>query len=79
MGNDNCYKCSSVNGCLAECNDVEPTRNHWGGIERLNSWDQCKAECGAVHGGASFPWVNCAIWAGKNTNKPGPNCWCADN
>ena len=69
MGNsnnrENCWRCSSVNGCLAECNDGTDT------FELVGTWNACRELCDAEDAGQNAA-DNCAIYHNDR-------CYCASN
>ena len=71
MGNDNCYKCSTVDGCLAECDTTERVTVNYDNPG--SNWDNCKMRCGAHYSGqAQNAFQKCAIY-----KRSGEKCWCA--
>ena len=44
MGNENCYKCSTVQGCLQECNQLSDSFS-------VSNWANCKTQCNADFSG----------------------------
>eukprot|EP01084_Bolivina_argentea_P181413 313315_1 len=66
MGNDNCFKCSTVDGCLDECDNTEE-------VNSQPNWNSCKMRCSAHYSGqAQNPFQRCAIYKKKDER-----CWCA--
>ena len=63
----NCWKCASVNGCLAECNTIDPAP----GVLK-DTWSQCKLYCNANSAASSSSDI-CAIWIS------GERCRCVRN